>query len=312
MLDKLEGEGRINGSKKFCVNVSGLMKIAVLFSCSSGRDLEVVRGSCWLLVVLCLVCAAVFAEGSVLADKVDSTPDLLQTDPEGNLPGGGRQYCAPVAVSNSLIWLGENGYKNLVPRGMSRKKAQIEIARILGSKDCMNTNLEGGTGVSGVLRGVERYLNQHGYAYRRLEYQGWRRHPRKYSTRVEVPDLEWLKTGLAGDSGVWLNVGWYKYDNQTDEYCRIGGHWVTLVGYGVDEKGIKNAATLILHDPAPRAGRSFSDEYVRTEKIKSGTLTGEKWKLARSAAGYYKLTDGMHVRKQADFGILDGVVVLGM
>jgi hypothetical protein len=32
--------------------------------------------------------------------------------------------------------------------------------------------------------------------------------------------------------------------------------------------------------------------------------------LPRSAAGYYKFTEGMHIKRGADFAILDGAVVL--
>jgi len=48
------------------------------------------------------------------------------------------------------------------------------------------------------------------------------------------------------------------------------------------------------------------------ELIGSGRLTGKQSGLPRSAKGYYKMTGGMHVKKTADFGILDGAVVLKM
>jgi len=49
---------------------------------------------------------------------------------------------------------------------------------------------------------------------------------------------------------------------------------------------------------------------VNIEKIKIGTLTGEKSGLPTSAKGRYILGKGMHLNSKADTAILDGVVRL--
>lgn len=41
----------------------------------------------------------------VFVEKLDSTADMTQTDPNAGLPNGGKSHCGPVAVSNSLLWL---------------------------------------------------------------------------------------------------------------------------------------------------------------------------------------------------------------
>jgi hypothetical protein len=240
-----------------------------------------------------------------------NTPDLLQTDPDGHLPNGGKDYCAPVSVSNSFIWLAENGFDNLAPKLKDRKKAQIELARTLGKKEYMNS-ADDGTGMFGLFRGVSKYIKDKGYEHKYFKYQGWRNHPRELSFNVDIPKLNWLKKGLRGNSAVWLNVGWYKYNPKTNDYLRIGGHWVTLVGYGVDSHGKENSNILIIHDPSSRAGKDFSHEYVQVKLIKTGRLTGDKKGLPRSAKGYYKLRGGMHIKKTAGFAILDGAIVLKM
>jgi len=238
-------------------------------------------------------------------------PDLMQTDPNGLLPDGGKKYCAPVSVSNSFMWLAENGFDNLAPKLKDRKKVQFEIVRILGTKEYMHS-ADDGTGMRGLFRGITKYLKDKSYEYRYFKYQGWRNHPRELSCNVAIPKLSWIKKGLRGSSGVWLNAGWYKYNLSTQEYNRIGGHWVTLVGYGIDQQGKENPNILIIHDPASRAGKVFSHEYVLVERIKRGKLTGNKKGLPRPAKGYYKLGGGMHVKKTADVAILDGAVVLQM
>ena len=247
----------------------------------------------------------------IYTEKVKSTPDMTQTDPAAKLPNGGRSHCGPVAVSNSLMWLAGNGFENLSPNLQDRRKAHFEIARSLGSKKYMNTNLKTGTGAGGILEGLARYIEDKGYEYRYLKFQGWRRHREQFDLGEPIPDLNWLKSGIKGNSTAWLNIGWYKYNPWTNEYARIGGHWATLVGYGVAEKGKPYPAILLIHDPAPRCGKS-PHEYVRMELISSGRLTGRQSGLPRSAKGYYKMTGGMHVKKTADFGVLDGAVVLKM
>lgn len=244
-------------------------------------------------------------------EKLNSTGDLTQTARDARLPNAGRTYCGPVAVSNSLMWLADNGFEALAPKLKDHRKAHIEIARSLGSEEYMNTNLKTGTGAGKVLQGLARYIEDKGYEYRYLKFQGWRTHPRKFGMGEAVPELDWIKKGIQGDSAVLLNAGWYKFNPRTGEYARIGGHWVTLAGFGVDEKGKEDPAILIVHDPAPRCGKG-PNEYVRMELISSGRLTGKQTGLPRSAKGYYKMAGGMHVKSTADFAILDGVVVLKM
>lgn len=96
-------------------------------------------------------------------------------------------------------------------------------------------------------------------------------------------------------------MGWYKHDKKKDEYQRIGGHWVTLVGSKENQ--------LILHDPSPRAGKKFSNEYVEYKKIESGKLVGNKTGLPTSAHAYIRLGEGMHIKKSADCAIIDGAVL---
>ena len=156
-----------------------------------------------------------------------------------------------------------------------RKMAQYKVALALGEKKYMNTNLKTGTGAAAVLEGLSRYVEDRGYKHDYLKYQGWRKHAGRFATGVEIPQLKWTKQGLKGDSAVCMNVGWYKYTASKDEYVRIGGHWITLVGYGADREGKRDDAVLIVHDPATRAGKGPAHDYVWLKQIKSGRLTGK-------------------------------------
>ena len=247
--------------------------------------------------------------------KVAETPDFLQTNAKAGFSGIGVRFCAPVAVSNSFMWLAGHGYENLKPEGSGNDEdAQITMIRILASAEMMNTNLETGTGVTGLLEGARRYVRKAGYRCRKIEFRGWRAAPSQYRPHAQPPDPAWMKELIADDnSAVWLNVGWYNYDEDAEEYRRVGGHWVTLAGYGEDEDAREAPDVFIVKDPSPRAGSAPANEHIQLEKIEKGTLTGDNKGLPKKATGYYQITDGMHIPKKAKSAILDAlaVVVLG-
>lgn len=221
---------------------------------------------------------------------INEIPDFLQTNVKGKSSGNGQQYCAPVAVSNSLMWLN------------NKTDGQLSLIKKLASQKYMNTSKKNGTGTTGLLKTVSKISKELFGGYHLLEYQGWRKHPKKYSKGVKIPQYDWLTKGVNQASAAWLNIGWYKYHKEKNEYFRIGGHWVTLVGY--------NKNSIIIHDPSPRAGKLFKNEHIKIFPIKSGALVGKKYGLPTSAKGYYILGGGMHIKSKADLAILDGVVRL--
>jgi hypothetical protein len=242
-------------------------------------------------------------------DKIGEIPDYLQVDLSyGGFPGGGTQYCGPVATSNPLMWLDDHGYDEIIANTADRNEDQHDLIESLGSSTYMDTSTDSGTSPYMLLLGLDNYLRDAGYSGYSLLYQGWRNVLPEYQTGVETVDLQWVKREVEGNTAVILNVGWYLYDAGTDTYTRDGGHWVTLVGYNHDGTGY-HLDFLVLHDPSPLAGISFADEFVRLEPIESGTVQNG---TARSAAGLYKLTDGMHMRPTIDYGILEGAVLLRM
>lgn len=247
---------------------------------------------------------------SFCTDNIYSIPDLTQTDKKANFPGGGSQFCCLVSIANSLMWLDSNGFQNLVGNSGSPFEDQVKLVKLLSSKRYMDTSLVDGTGTTKLIRGIKKYVKDRGYEIAQLNYEGWRKHPPEMKTVIPVPRLSWIKHGILGNGAVWLNVGWYKYNSSRNEYVRIAGHWVTLVGYGKDENGTLNQNCLILHDPSPRAGKTFSNEYAIVNKIRTGTLVGKWIGMPRSAVGYYKLGGGMHIKKQADVAIIDGAIAL--
>jgi len=277
------------------------------------HNLEVQLTIFLLCVLLCFSNMVRAREADIplfYTDNIYSIPDVTQTDKRAHFAGGGSEYCCLVTIANSFMWLDSQGFPELVENSGSLFDDEVRLVKLLASKAYMDTSLVEGTGTTKLMRGVKKYVKDRGYEISQLEYEGWRKHPPEMKTRFSVPRLSWIKHGTLDNRALWLNVGWYKYNLSKDEYIRTGGHWVTLVGYGRDENGQLNQNCLILHDPSPRAGKSFNNEYALVSKIRSGTLKGKWVGLPRSAVGYYKLMGGMHIKKEADVAIIDGAIGL--
>jgi ketosteroid isomerase-like protein len=245
-------------------------------------------------------------------DKAYNTPDFLQSDPQGHFPNKGYTFCAPVAISNSLMWLDDHGFDKLVRNTGDRKADQIKLVKQLASEQYIDTVSGGGRGTTRIFTGVSKYISSRGYRYKRFEYQGIANPPKQYHTGVKIPQLDWIKGGILGYGSAWLKVAWYDHNPETDIYVRGMGHVVTVVGYGVDEGGNENPNIIIIHDPAIRSGRDFANDYVLVEKIDKGAMKTKKGKLLSSAKGFYKLTKGFHKPRSADCAIIEGAIVLEM
>jgi hypothetical protein len=219
---------------------------------------------------------------------INQIPDLTQSRIHDREYGYGFELCAPVAVSNSFVRL------------THEPDRQIELVKLLASSRYMNTNVWKGTRTTDLLNGVDAFARDMFGGYSSLEYQGWKKHPAQFSTGIDIPGLSWITEGIDKGSAVWLNVGWYRYDSHSKTYQRVGGHWVTLVGH--------DGNILIIHDPAPRAGRFFANEFVHTYVITDGVLAYRLTGLNRSAKGYLLLGEGMHIKSMSDTAIVDGAV----
>jgi hypothetical protein len=247
-------------------------------------------------------------------DRAKDTPDFCQTDPAGKFPGSGGYYCGPVAAANALMQLATSGFPKLRPPAATGKESQILMIHQLAGKEFMNTVGKRGTSPPRLMAGVGKFVEQAGYRITRLEQQGWKERTKQFPVNVEVPSLAWIKQGLATTGGaVMLNVGWYKFNAERTEYERLGGHWVTLVGFDQERSTQEDAPIFIIHDPAPRTGMKPLTQRVRLAALDHGSLlrklsSGEIRR--RDAAGFCTLKDGMKLKSGADTALIDAAVVV--
>ncbi len=261
--------------------------------------------------------------------KVLATPHFFQCDPRGRFAASGSMYCCPTAVSDSLMYLAYHGFPNLLPDGITdATQAQITLIDILAVY-CMKTDPASGTDMGQALSGIEHYVEASGYACDRLEYRGWRPLPKSmscYRTGLS-PSLDWIKKAAADPHGAaWVNIGWYVRGQTADEWMRVGGHWVAVVGYGVDGKGHSDPHVLLVDNPAVRTTESVSrladateaptsDELaadvMKVEPIGHARLVGKGWGLPHDASGMLAVSGpGVSMSPKFDGAFVDGAIVL--
>jgi len=235
-----------------------------------------------------------------------AVPDLTQTDSELGLPGGGHAFCGPVAASDWLAYLAQTGYPRLLPAGDSPRAQQLELARILARS--MGTSVTSGTSTPGLLAALERWVTDAGYRIRRLEYQGWRGHPLRYTTYRQRPELLWIEQALVEGGAAFIHAGWYATSKYDRALRRHGGHWLPVVDAGKNAEGAPDPSGLVLRDPAPYAGSEPAFEFARAERMTEGWLIDQA--AALPATGYYRLGGGMRIKREGEVAVLDGAVVL--
>jgi hypothetical protein len=245
------------------------------------------------------------ATPAVFVPAEGAVPDLMQTDPKGGFARDGKSFCGPVAVSNSLM--------ALFSESLAREKIDhYALVNLLAAESHMKTHAVNGTGTKGLIRGVEEFLRRRDLEGYSLRYQGWRSHPEGHGTGVKIVELDWMREAIAAGGAVWINLGWYaEKDDAKGDFVRVGGHWVTVVGYGRDENDKADADVFLIHDPATRAGARPSVEYVRMTQLEGGRMMGRaSGKFLRNLKGMHRMAGGMHIKSIADCAIIDGAVAM--
>lgn len=253
-------------------------------------------GGVWLMIVV----ATAWGEEPlplVYLEKVKSCPDFCQTDQRfGEMPGGGVQLCAPAAVSNALVWLDGHGFPELLEAEKPAAREQADLIRVLSSGEYMQTD-EDGTTPKQLMLGLEKYVQEAGYEVA-VEQKGWRSSYRRIG---KVPDETWMLRSCVGNSNVLINVGFYT--RKGEDFSRVSGHWVTLVGF----KSVGKERVLLVHDPAPRDGVEKKTTECRLVALPAEGRLLRKGVEPLGARGYCELS-GVRLRKGAEVGIVDTVV----
>lgn len=244
--------------------------------------------------------------------RMDQFPDFSQTDPALKLPGGGTYYCVPVATANALVWYAqERGYTDLLPvKGLSLTEKVSAVARKLGNKRYMSTAPKGGTSHLKFVKGLSAFVADAGYSSTIVYNARWKM-PKGYGkSEVGAPGIETIQEKFASGSAVFLSIGYYKEGDRPGELKRLGGHFVTVVGYGVDKDGNVDRDMVVLHDPGDKRSPTVKRRYLRLEQLREGRFVNRRGE-ERDASEHLKVTEGMRL-KSGYIAVIDAVVSLDL
>jgi|GEM_PF-3763752 len=148
-------------------------------------------------------------------------PDFWQQDP---LIVDGNVACGPVSATNSLYWLAEKyGLPNLT------KPAWQDVVNTLGDSDHMNTWNDGSTFSGNFSDGKWKYIQECGYGDKIVQKS-------ILAARCDAPPtIDWIKQEIANGEDVEILIGYIcEGDNPEDPDIWLGGHYVSVTGYDLD------------------------------------------------------------------------------
>lgn len=232
--------------------------------------------------------------GKHLQSFHDFLPDYYQEDTSfGGFPGGGKMYCGPVAVSNSLLNLIS---KPAIEDFSEAKMYQHSLISTLASEKYMRTGAAGSSPFD-ICRGVQKYFNDNDLRNFKICYYGWRSVPYRFRKDTGPRSAMEIDSINNKSCAIWLNFGWYNYNEKDNSYFRTSGHWVTFVSF------CDSLYTRIrIQDPATRQENS---DTITISRLSDGCITGHLCGLPINASGYYRFTNKFGIT-----GIIDGFVVL--
>ena len=243
---------------------------------------------------------SLYSSSSSQHNKKPQMPDFFQTHEK--LPNKGVKYCAPVVVSNILVYLDTNGFPNMLKAETPNEEDQLELIKLLGSKDYMATASHG-TNPPAVMKGLEKYVKEKGYKVD-IKYKGFE--GGEYLTDKELPSPKWLEEEWEKGSHAVMRFGFYYPDDKKKGLLvRWGGHYVTVVE-------CKNSNEIYVHDPIPadKNDKLPKRELHKFIQLPEVTLLRDRElpKETVSGKGYWSL-DPASIRYKAPSMILEGIIV---
>ncbi|MEO1293289.1 MAG: hypothetical protein AAFV62_10735 [Pseudomonadota bacterium] len=250
------------------------------------------------------------AAGPYDTRRMDEIPDFSQTHPDLRLPNGGSHYCAPVAAANGLVWFARHrGYRRLLPvTGVTLSDRVAEVALTLGDETLMSTAPKGGTSIGRFLTGLDGYVAQQGYKAR-LHYRGVWRVERRFHDGDAPPDIDWMIRRFDRNEAVWATVGFYQQSGR-DEYSRIGGHFITMVGYGVDARGRNNRKVVVFHD-SDDGDDAARARHLKLSPMQDGWIVHRDGRRGKEAKGILRIDEG-YTLKPGVVALIDSAIAFSL
>jgi len=172
----------------------------------------------------------------------------------------------------------------------------------------MSTAPKGGTSHHRFLTGLERYIDQADYNAD-LRYRGRWQMPGRFVDHQSAPDIDWIRDRFEDGAAVWLSLGYYREGDRPGELQRIGGHFVTVAGYGIDADGSADRDALILHDSDDGGGSVIQRHHLSFEELRTGTFVDRDGKPTTDTEGHLVVKKGYRLRRGI-IAIIDSAISL--
>ena len=187
------------------------------------------------------------------------TPDISQRGfPNGN-------YCAPCAATN-LLFQFENRDLLKLPTDFGAihgstdraKQRQMRLALLLGDDEHMKTLTRNGTNRYRLVNGMDKFVREACNAELSIQYLGIRSYSKELLDQqirprilpvIGIPQMHHVRQALDAGKGVMILFGSYRRNpDRPEKLERLGGHYVAVVGHGINPNGQPSSHYLLLHD----------------------------------------------------------------
>lgn len=225
------------------------------------------------------------AAGPYDTRRMDEIPDFSQTHPDLRLPNGGSHYCAPVAAANGLVWFARHrGYRRLLPvTGVTLSDRVAEVALTLGDETLMSRPVKKRPMLVPPFGAVD--------------------------ISVSPPDIDWMIRRFDRNEAVWATVGFYQQSGR-DEYSRIGGHFITMVGYGVDARGRNNRKVVVFHD-SDDGDDAARARHLKLSPMQDGWIVHRDGRRGKEAKGILRIDEG-YTLKPGVVALIDSAIAFSL
>ncbi len=238
-------------------------------------------------------------------------PDLYQSNPAYNLPGGGDYHCGPTAVANIMIWLDRNGFPDLIDGDCDTTEKEGKLISHLGELMETNPDDDGGTGTPDLINGIKTYMRNAGYNAA-INYIGF--HNKAVgSGPARTIGMPLIKSCLEGRSNLILHYGTYTYDTEKETYVRAHGHFVTAISAKEKSDGTLD---VIVHNPGD--GEKPQQEVINLKYVTNNDLKFYRKPLnanGESEEEYFSPKGHLIMTEEGDDGktkyLIDGVIQIG-
>lgn len=227
-------------------------------------------------VLICLLSAASQAHAEGYYVRWWDVPDYDQMRAEGTFNGqprnglcqDGKNYCGPTTATNWFGFIDAHGYP-ILDTSYNGVTAMIDdTAGHMASGP--STVCGWGTNRGKFDDGLRDQLNEHASTKDKFFTIQANSEGSKYITPGDM--ALWMFVGGMVSTG----VGWYQYDDSSDKYTQVGGHYVGVVEFSDDDDSVWTSRIRVVNPSGSDGDDAVECELLFQSPFKSSAYTARK------------------------------------